>query len=348
MTYSFRRLSPILVVLAIAIIGWYVGCNREKPETAAPEKPAASTQPAIPPAPVPGFDANRAFADIVKQVDMGPRVPNSSAHAKALKWMDSILTGYTPNVELQHFTDLGYSPGETLNLTNVIASFNPSATWRILILTHYDSRPWADEDPNPKNQNTPIPAANDGGSGTAVMLELARQFKDHPPPIGVDLFFDDGEDYGKYKVDNLDRYFLGVKYFVANKPANYNPQVAILLDMVGDTNADFEPETNSVQSAPQWVNEIWNTAKEMGLSHFRTGNGADIEDDHLPLIQAGIPSVDIIDGDLVGHVSPDPNRKYWHTLDDLPKHLAPSTLDEVGRLLLQLIYQRFPRDSQIL
>ncbi len=340
MKYENRRLFFLTGIFAIALIG----CSKKE----APPPPQIPAKPAITPLTVPTFDADQAFADILKQVDMGPRVPNSPAHAKCVAWLDSELTACTQNVELQKFTDPGYSPGETLNLTNVIASFNPKATWRVLILTHFDTRPWADEDPNPKNHTTPIPAANDGGSGTAVMLELARQMKLHPPPIGVDLFFDDGEDYGKYQVDNLTRYFLGVKYFVSVKPADYNPRFAILLNMVGDTNADFEPETNSVQSAPQFVNEIWNTAAQMGLSHFHTGHGSDIEDDHLPLIQAGIPSVDIIDGDLVGHVSPDPNRKYWHTLDDLPKHLAPSTLSEVGRLLLNLIYNRLPQDSQSL
>ena len=338
MTDTFRRLFLIAGAAGITL----AGCSKK--ETAPPPPPKA----AISPATVPPFDATRAFADILKQVDLGPRVPNSSAHAKCVAWLDSSLLQCTPNVELQQFTGQGYAAGETLNLTNVIASFNPDSPWRVLIVTHFDSRPWADEDPDAKNHDKPIPAANDGGSGTAVMLELARQMKLNPPPIGVDLFFDDGEDYGKYNVDNLNRYFLGVKYFVSTKPANYNPRFAILLDMVGDTNADFEPESNSVQSAPQFVNEIWNTAQQMGLSHFHTGGGSNIEDDHLPLIQAGIPSVDIIDGDLVGHVSPDPNRKYWHTVDDLPKHLAPSTLDEVGRLLETLIYDRLPRDSQSL
>ena len=338
--------SRQIVIVAGILLPTLWGCGKKESPPSTP--PAAKVQPSIATAPVPPFDANRAFADIVRQVDMGPRVPNSPAHAKCVAWLDSSLLSCTQNVQLQHFTDPGYSPGETLNLTNVIASFNPSATYRVLILTHFDSRPWADEYPNPANHDKPIPAANDGGSGTAVMLELARQMKLHPPPIGVDLFFDDGEDYGKYKVDGLDRYFLGVKYFVNNKPADYNPRFDILLDMVGDTNADFEPESNSVQSAPQYVDEIWNTAQQMGLSHFHTGHESDIEDDHLPLIQAGIPSVDIIDGDLVGHVSTDPNRKYWHTMDDLPKHLAPSTLGEVGRLLLTLIYNRLPQDGQSL
>ncbi len=331
------------IFFAALVCASFSACKKKEPPPE-PEPPAGSGLAAIPALPVPGFDANRAFADIVKQVNYGPRTPNSQAHRKMLIMLDSVLTGCTANVELQNFGDSGYGPEGKLLLTNVIASFNPSATWRVLILTHYDSRPQADEDPDSTKHNKPIPAANDGGSGTAIMLELARQMKDHPPPIGVDLFFDDGEDYGKYEVDQLKRYFLGVKYFVSVKPADYSPQFAILLDMVGDTNADFEPETNSVRAASVYVNEIWNTAKSMGLSHFNNVRQSDIEDDHLPLIQAGIPSVDIIDGDLVGHQSADPNRKYWHTLDDLPKHLSRETLDEVGRLLLTLIYQKLPQD----
>ncbi len=323
-----------------------IGCsNKEKvPASNTSKAAAAPAIPAIPPLPVPSFNADRAYADMKTQVALGPRVPNSEAHEKEVHSLYFQLAACTQNVDIQTFKDSSYTPGQPLKLTNVIASFNPSATWRILILTHFDSRPWADEDPDSTNHNKPIPAANDGASGVGVMLELARQMKDHPPPIGVDLFFDDGEDYGKYTVDHLDRYFLGVKHFVKEKPDSYAPRFAILLDMVGDTNADFEPETNSVQAASIYVNEIWKTAKLMGLHHFNNVRQSDIEDDHLPLIQAGIPSVDIIDGDLVGHLSSDPNRKYWHTLDDLPKHISRETLDEVGRLLLNLIYQQLPQD----
>ncbi len=345
----FTTLTHLRRFLYIAVLGLLVtncnSCKREQdtstPPPAQPSSPSAS---AIPPAPVPSFDADRAFKDIETQVDFGPRVPNTPAHSKEVEFLQKELLACTPSVVLQPFTAQGYKAGETLNLTNIIASFNPSATWRILILTHYDSRPWADEDPNPANHDKPVPAANDGGSGTAVMLELAREMKEHAPPIGVDLLFDDGEDYGKYTVDELNRYFLGVKNFVASKPANFNPRFAILLDMVGDKNAQFEPEQNSVQSAPNYVSEVWNTATALGLSHFKSVQGQSISDDHMPLIQAGIPSVDIIDGELVGHVAPQPDRKYWHTIDDLPKHLSPETLGEVGKLLLTLIYDRIPRD----
>ena len=340
MTLSNNRWIFIAGLLYIAISG----CNKKEDAASEAEKQAAPAIAAIPPLPVPTFNADRAFADMKAQVALGPRVPNSAAHEKAVHTLYAQLSACTQNVELQKFTSPGYAPGDTLRLTNLIASFNPEATWRVLILTHFDSRPWADEDPDSMNREKPVPAANDAGSGVGVMLELARQMKDHPPPIGVDLFFDDGEDYGKDKIDGLNRYFLGVKYFVKMKPESYAPRFAILLDMVGDTNAAFVPEMNSVQAAQIYVNEIWKTAKDLGLSHFNTIRQTDIEDDHLPLIQAGIPSVDIIDGDLVGHQSSDPNRKYWHTLDDLPKHLSRETMSEVGRLLLTLIYQQLPQD----
>ena len=345
MNYHFSR-NFLLSGLVIAGIAFGLSsCNRNKEPENEKEAPAPA---AVPAAPAPPFDANKAYSDVLKQVGFGPRVPNSAAHKKAVAWLDSSLLACTKSVQLQRFTDTGYAKGELLDLTNVIASFNDTATWRILILTHYDSRPWADEDPDPKNQDKPVPAANDAGSGTAVMLELARQMKDHPPPIGVDLFFDDGEDYGKDKVDSDKRFFLGVKYFLKVKQANYNPRFAILLDMVGDSNADFIPEQSSERAAALYVKEIWNQAATLGLSHFHTNRECAIDDDHIPLIQAGIPSVDIIDGDLVGHQSTDPNRKYWHTIDDLPKHISSKTLDEVGKLLLALIYQRLPQDIPVL
>ncbi len=319
------------------------GCNKKKEaEPQADTAAAAPTIPPIPGLPVPAFNADRAFADMKTQVAYGPRVPNTGPHEKEVHWLYDQLITCTQNVDVQAFADSGY--GETLHLTNVIASFNPTATWRVLILTHFDSRPWADEDPDSSNRKKPVPAANDGASGVGVMMELARQMKDHPPPIGVDLFFDDGEDYGKDKVDGDNHFFLGVKHFIHTKPDGYAPRFAILLDMVGDTNAYFIPETSSEQSASVYVDEIWNTAKTLGLSHFHTDRRTSIDDDHLPLIEAGIPSVDIIDGDLVGHISADPNRKYWHTLDDLPKHISRETMDEVGRLMLTLIYQQLPQD----
>lgn len=330
------------VILASAVLS---SCKKEQEEPTNQQTPAMA---ALPPKPVPPFNAERARMIVDTQVDYGPRVPNSAGHDEEVEWLRTSLLQCTSSVQVQNFTHAGYTEGEQLTLSNILASFNPTATWRILIVTHYDSRPRCDEDPVDSNKKFAVPAANDGASGVAVMLELARAMKDSMPPIGVDLLFDDGEDYGDYNQNQLDWYFLGVKHFMQTKPANYNPRFAILLDMVGDKKAKFAPEVNSVNSAPQLVTEIWKTAQSMGLTHFKQEKGAQISDDHLPLIEGGIPSADIIDADLVGHTDPDPERKYWHTLDDLPHHISAETLGEIGRLLLTLIYDRFPRDIPVL
>src|SRR6185312_5656773 len=123
---------------------------------------------------------------------------------------------------------------------------------------------------------------------------------------------------------------------------------AILLDMVGDKKAEFKKEGYSLSQAASYTNAVWQDAQNLGLATFKNVAGPTISDDHLPLLDAGIPTVDIIDADLVGHASPDPDRKYWHTVDDLPKHLSPQTLDEVGRLLLDLIYQNLPKTIRTL
>ena len=310
------------------------------------EQPSANLPPLLSKK-APNFDSEAAMKDLVAQVNFGPRVPNSGPHEEALKFIQEELAKYTDAVKLQSFTETGYD-GKPLQLTNVVASFNPQATDRIILLTHWDSRPWADEDTDPKNKEKGVPAANDAASGTAVLLQLAKAMKSDMPPIGVDLLFDDGEDYGKPSVDDLQKYFLGAKYFVKTKDAGYAPRFAILLDMVGDKNAVFAPEGNSMKSAPQYTTEVWRAAQDLGLTTFRQTGGSTIEDDHLPFLSAGIPSVDIIDGDLVGAHTTDPNRKYWHTTHDLPQNISAKTLDEVGRLLLYLIYERLPKSIRTL
>jgi Zn-dependent M28 family amino/carboxypeptidase len=331
--------SLIAIMFASTLISCS-GCSK-KEEQPVGDSTKTTALPPLPTKKSPAFDGEAAMKSVEKQVDFGPRVPNSNAHDQELLYIQSELAKYTTSVNSQAFVEQGYD-NQSLNLTNVIASFNPDATDRIVILTHWDSRPWADEDTVAANKTKPVPAANDGGSGTAVMLELARAMKDDPPPIGVDLLFDDGEDYGKPSVDELAKYFLGAKYFVKNKPDKYFPRFAILLDMVGDKNAVFEPEGNSMKSAARYTTEIWQAARELGLSTFRNGPGSTIEDDHLPFLEAGIPAVDIIDADLVGAHTTDPARKYWHTTHDLPNNLSAKTLDEVGRLLLYLIYEKLP------
>lgn len=336
---AFLRRSFLLTV-SIGLISFLSACSKKDQPQGPDTTQTGQNQNAA--KPVPPFDAQRAWQDALQQMSFGPRVPNTAAHAKAVEYYRQVLSALTDQVALQTFDTAGYH-GATLHLTNIVASFNPSATQRVLLLTHYDSRPWADQDPVKANRAKPVPAANDGASGTAVLLELARQFKANPPPIGVDILLDDGEDYGIDSIDKEDKYFLGVKHFVATRAIGYHPALAILLDMVGDKNAQFKQEPFSMQSAPDYVNLIWQAARSMNLPHFSSMTGQGISDDHFPLIQVGIPSVDIIDGDLVGHADPSPDRKYWHTTDDVMSHLSADTMAEVGKLLLTVIYDRLPR-----
>lgn len=340
----FVKRNAILVLIFGALI--FNSCQKtEEPQPEQQQTPAVPLPP-LESKPVPAFDAQRALADVKKQVAFGPRVPNSESHRKTLDFLESELKAAGGAVQLQSFTEQGYT--ETLNLTNVVASFNPQAADRILLLAHWDSRPWADMEKDPANRVKGVPAANDGASGVAVLLEVARQLKDNPPPIGVDILLTDGEDYGISEKDDLNRYFLGAKYFARTKPATYFPRLAILLDMVGDKEAQFKKELNSVQSAPAVVNLVWRTAQELGLKTFSQEINGAISDDHLALQSVGIKAIDIIDGALVGHDRSNPRRQYWHTLKDTPDNISTETLGEVGKLVLTLIYDRFPKTLRAL
>ncbi|HET6511274.1 MAG TPA: M28 family peptidase [Candidatus Kapabacteria bacterium] len=338
----------VTAALSLALISQVslTGCEK-KLDPATGDTIPAVTHKEIPSKPVPPFDEQRAYKDIEKQVAFGPRVSKTDAHKKALAFFEQELTAAGGSVSIQRFSEQGYN-GEVLELANVLASFNPTSTERILLVAHWDSRPRADFDPDSSKHNRPIAAANDGASGVGVLLEIARQMKDNPPPIGVDILLTDGEDYGDSDVDDMDKYFLGAKHFAKNKPQGYYPRLGILLDLVGDKKAVFKKEGYSMQAAPSIVNFVWNTAKELNLKTFNQEIGASISDDHLPLIQAGMRVIDIIDQDLVGHNTTDPERKYWHTHNDTMKNISAATLDEVGTLVLTLIYDRLPKSIHTL
>ena len=293
---------------------------------------------------LPPFDAQNAYAMVERQVAIGTREPNSEGATKAIAFYKEELSKYADDVKLQEFTEIGYN-GVELKLTNIIASFNPTATTRILLCAHWDSRPRADMDSDPADRDKPILAANDGASGVGVLLEMARIMKANPPSIGVDIVLFDGEDYGDSEVDGLSRYFIGAKYFSENLPKGYRPSFGILLDMVGDKNAEFSKEPKSVEYAPAVVDIVWRAADHLKLSTFKQRIGAEVQDDHIPLNETGkIPTIDIVDNDLVGHRSSDPNRKYWHTSDDTMKNISAETLGQVGRLLTYIIYKVVPAE----
>ena len=333
----------MFVLLSLA--PFIAGCP-DKPDKVTPPKNNI-TAPALPaPSGMPSFSAENAYDHIAKQVAFGTREPNSPGAKKAIAYYQEELGKYADDIRLQEFTHTGYN-GVVLNLTNVVASFNPKATTRILLCAHWDSRPRADEESDISTQNRPILAANDGGSGVGVLLELARVLKESPQPIGIDIVLFDGEDYGDSEVDNLDQFFLGSRYFSQNLPSGYRPVFGILLDMVGDKDAEFTQEGYSLRYAPNIVQSLWNAAAHLQLGTFKQRRGLPISDDHLMLNQiAGIPTIDIIDNDLVGHKSPDPRRRYWHTHKDTMENIGAETLGEVGKLLVYTIYKLIPADLE--
>ncbi|HEY9166220.1 MAG TPA: M28 family peptidase [Candidatus Kryptonia bacterium] len=287
----------------------------------------------IPTVPVPVFDGKSAFNYLVKQTDFGPRNPNSSGHEQCLYYLQNVLSQYADSVELQKFDIPGYD-GMMLHLTNIIAHFNMKSNKRVLLTAHWDTRPRADQEKG-GGSDKPILGANDGASGVAVLLEMARDFKQDPPPVGVDIIFWDGEDYGKE--GSLDYYFLGSKYWAQTRQLAYYPIFSVNLDMVGDKELSLPKEAGSYQYAPDIVDLIWNTAEEMGVSQFVDSVGGAISDDHLSLQYIGMKAIDIID-----FAYPDATNKYWHTLEDTPDKCSSESLTAVGKVLMQVLYRKIP------
>ncbi len=273
----------------------------------------------------PPFSEQAAFEHVRTQVAFGPRVAGTPGHAQQLKWMTDYLRERADTVELQTFTHTHTKTKQPLTMTNVIARFNPEVAERVLLLTHWDTRPTADYDSDEAGRTQPVPGANDGGSGTAVLLEIANVLKQQKPAIGIDLLFVDGEDYGPEEPDM----YLGAKYFAANA-GNYRPLYGVLIDMVGDKSPRFPVEDNSDRMAPEVVQRIWSLAEQLGFGRYfpRSNQGA-IGDDHVPLNQAGIRTANIID-------CCDPP---WHTLQDNVANASPEGLGVVGTVLLELIFR---------
>lgn len=274
---------------------------------------------------VPHFDAQRAFGYLQNQCDFGPRNPGSDAHRKTQQYLFDSLNKLTNLVRTQEFLHFDSALKKELVLSNVIANFYPEEKERILLCAHWDTRPWADQDSAIINRNQPIPGANDGASGVAVLLELANILSQKKPKFGVDIVFFDGEDYGKR--GNLKEYCLGSAFFAKNLPIA-RPKFGILLDMVGDKDLNIYKERYSYTYAPEIVNLIWDKAQKLKLNSFYPEVRHPIWDDHMPLILAGIPTVDIIDFDY----------PYWHTLGDTPDKCSEQSLETVGKLLISILY----------
>ncbi len=286
---------------------------------------------------VPQFDGERAYQSLVKLVDFGPRAPGSTGHENALRYLLDELSIVADRVQRQDFlVPFNHSPfnhlTDSLKLTNIIASFDIENGNRILLCSHWDTRPWADQDPNPDNQKKPILGANDGASGVACLLELARIIKNQEPRYGVDIVLFDGEDLGKseWREEVLySGYLLGSAHFAKStiRGTGYRPQFGILIDMVGDRDLEIYIEGNSNQFAPEWVRRVFEKAK--GIPQFHPEIRHFVTDDHIPLNEAGIPTLLLIDFDY----------PYWHTLEDTPDKCSPESLQAVGDLLIKVLYE---------
>lgn len=283
------------------------------------------------------FNADSAMASIVEQCAFGPRVPGSDAHKACAEYIKRRFAQYGLRVTQQTFDVVAWN-GDRLPLCNIIASLNPEAEARILVSAHWDSRPWADNDPDEANHHTPVPAANDGASGVAVMIELARTLSVmHDFAYGIDFICFDGEDYGvaKWTDEEADEsWCLGSRYW-ASQPhvIPYNALWGVNLDMVGGKGSTFLREGVSLHYAKDYVKRIWKTAARLGYSAiFCQEDGGYITDDHVPVNQLlGIPTVDIVP--YFPACEESSFGPTWHTIHDTPENIEPRILQAVGEVV---------------
>ncbi len=282
---------------------------------------------------VPKFDEDHAFEYLVTQCDFGPRNPGSDGYYACLDYMIAELDQYADEIILQDFSYQERRYNNRYELENIIARFNPDAEFQTVISAHWDTRPWADQEDLRRDRDQPIIGANDGASGVAILLELAKIMGKNPPPIGVNLVFFDGEDLGVPGENST--YCQGSRYFAKNLPIP-RPDEAINLDMVGDKQLVLPIERYSLEYHPKLVRYLWDRARDMGLDAFIGRVDYAIYDDHVPLHEiAGIPAIDLIDFKY-----PNPYANFWHTMNDIPENCSAESLEQVGKLMVDYIYNR--------
>jgi Zn-dependent M28 family amino/carboxypeptidase len=240
-------------------------------------------------------------------------------------WLDSLLRQRADTVIVQGWSHVT-AKGDTLPLRNFIARFNPGAEKRVLLLAHWDSRPVSDS-PKSRDPTRPVPGANDGGSGVALLLGVADALKRTPPAIGVDLLFVDGEDYGDFS-KTPDDVLIGSRYYGAHQLPGPKPLYAVLFDLVGDKDLQLYQEGNSLIGAPEVVDLVWNTAKDLGYGgYFIASPRHTLIDDHIELQKTGIHAIDVVDFDYPA----------WHTPDDTIDKVSAGSLQVVGDVAMALI-----------
>lgn len=327
---KMKKLS--LIFLAVLVIV-FASCKDKKQKDAEKDFSYASVE-------IPAFNADSAYAYVKSQCDFGPRVPESKAHKACGDYLVSFFKQYADTVIEQNFTSKLYN-GKAVKGRNIIVSFNLSSTDRALFSAHWDSRAWADNDPDEKNHKTPIIGANDGASGVGVLMEMARCLKMKPTSVGVDIVLFDVEDQGCPEWDETDiedqsDWCLGSQHWAKNLHIPfYQAKYGILLDMVGYSNPLFVKESQSMYYAPSIMNKVWQIAKDIGYGNmFSDEQIGGVMDDHIWVNKyAKIPMIDIVQYDPMGSFFP-----YWHTIKDDINCISKNTLKAVGDVCLVAIY----------
>jgi hypothetical protein len=279
----------------------------------------------------PEFDGQATLMLAKTQIDFGPRVPGSEAHRQTIDWMEEFLQPLASLVQRQPFTIWNPHYNESADGVNLIASFYPEKTQRIMLCAHFDTRPEASAEYPPVME--PIDGAVDGAAGTAIMLQMAVILSEHEPAYGVDIVLFDGEDIGLTGAyPEYEHWFQGSRHFAAfANQAGYKPWFAILVDLVGEKEAVYYQESISLQYAPDVVRKVWGVAAELGVTRFKQERGQSVYDDHWILNRdAGIPAIDITEA-----IS---DYEHWHTLEDTFDKLSAESLAAVGKVLVGVLF----------
>lgn len=283
------------------------------------------------------FNGQAALTYLQTQVAFGPRIPGTPAHERMANWLDSLFRAKADTVIVQSWTHTTAS-GQALPLRNLIARFNPGAPRRVLFMAHWDTRPHADKDP--RNPTQPVPGANDGASGVAVLLGMADALKARAPSIGVDLLCEDGEDYGDFEKQK-DDVLIGARYFAHHLPSGPTPMFAVLLDMVGDRDLQIKEEGQSLLAAPEVVDLVWHQARALGYAqYFIPTPGETLTDDHVELHKVGIRAIDVVDFQYGPAVAGRAGGAWWHTTEDTIDKVSGQSLQVVGDVMMAVIRQQ--------
>jgi Peptidase family M28 len=273
-----------------------------------------------------GFNASRCLGYLSDLCKLGPRISGTPAMALQQTKLQKHFESLGATVQFQRFNARQTSRQQPTNMANLIITWHPDRPRRVILCSHYDTRPIADQEPDPRKWQEPFLSANDGTSGVALLMELGHGMKTLPAQLGVDFVLFDGEEYIFNHRPDTDKYFLGSEHFAHKYQQDRPPHryvAAVLLDMIAGKDAHFPMEQNSVFNAAPVVQEVWQIAAEKKCAAFQNALGPDIRDDHLALNKAGIPAIDIIDF----------SYPHWHRLSDVPSQCSEETLAQVARVL---------------